>query len=212
MATTVNVFGSAITGATLAGRGEYTARTVTRKDMAAVALERISGENNREGQQFTQTLKEGELSGGRISLGLLNNITGDVLTYVASHSLDGVNGPKTYPRAIQNGQVVAFTRPKTPGAAVVYRGKNEAGAESDWVLAWSNQTVDGSPLNKVHTEIHAPAAEYNGRAWEEIYEKVKQSGDNTATAAGNGLASTAAIGYGNVFIVEGTLYPDGLEV
>ncbi|XP_052183559.1 23 kDa jasmonate-induced protein-like [Diospyros lotus] len=178
-----NVFGNPITNTTLRGLPEYCEKqTITRTDKAHVALngkkEGVKYENAR---QHVQKLKE-EWGVGVSTLCLIYNATGGPVYYVTSHNYLGHIGPAPYPQMIANGQWAAFFHVKTTGelsgstAAVVYRGKNEAGQECDWMLGWSNPYDTNKWKNMVYTEIKEANHFEDGSLWGSIADKMYQCG------------------------------------
>ena len=140
-----NVFGVPITDSTLMGMPEYSEKNgITRRDRASVALAmKDAADKNVDSLQYVENLKR-QWGSGVSTLCLIYNATGDTLNYVASHDYCGHIGPAMYPQEIANGQWGAFLHVKYNGeaagstATVVYRGKNEAEQECDWLLGWSN--------------------------------------------------------------------------
>ena len=148
-----NVFGVPVTDSTLRGMPDYLEKM--HRDRASVALAmKDAADKNVDSLQYVENLKR-QWGSGVSTLCLIYNATGDTLNYVASHDYCGHIGPAMYPQEIANGQWGAFLHvntAETPAgstAAVVYRGKNEAGKECDWMLAWSNPWNTVSLDNKV---------------------------------------------------------------
>ncbi|XP_052180973.1 uncharacterized protein LOC127794112 [Diospyros lotus] len=73
---------------------------------------------------------------------LIHNTIGDTIKFVKFHDFFGQIG--TTPQEIPNGQWGMFLRtgngttPFQSEGAVVYRCKNSAGKECDWMMSWSN--------------------------------------------------------------------------
>ncbi|KAK8940939.1 hypothetical protein KSP39_PZI010781 [Platanthera zijinensis] len=139
-----NVFGNPITNTTLQGMPEYMDKPITRKDRARVAFNmKNAQEKDRNARQYVENLKA-RWGTGVSTLCVVYNSTGDTLTFITSHNWFGHIGPAPYPTNIRNGQWGGFLHVKKSGAAsgsaaaVVYRGKNDAGANCDWMLSWSN--------------------------------------------------------------------------
>lgn len=139
-----NVFGNPITDSTLEGMPQYAGKTITRTDRASAALNmKNAGNKDTNARTFVENLKK-QWGDGVSTLCLVYNATGDTVKFAANHDWYGHIGPSPFPVEIQNGQWGGYLHVKISGeatgssAAVVYRGKNEAGVECDWMLSWSN--------------------------------------------------------------------------
>ncbi|KAF3447939.1 hypothetical protein FNV43_RR08646 [Rhamnella rubrinervis] len=137
-----NVFGNPVTDdiVRLIYPGE---NEITPKLKAKVAFQYINADGRDVNcKNFVHNLKQ-RYGSGISSLCMIFNATGSTLTYVSNKDWHGQIYESPYPSLIQNGQWGAFlhTRPKVSlegsEGAVVYRGKNNAGVQSDWMLAWS---------------------------------------------------------------------------
>ncbi|CAL5324157.1 unnamed protein product [Camellia sinensis] len=187
-----NVFGIPITDATLRVIPEYERRA--RKDRAHVALEMKKAENKDViAREYVENLKR-QWGTGVSTLCLVYNATGGTVTFVTHHDYWGHIGEAApYPVEIANGQWGAFLHVKTTGtatgstAAVVYRGKNEDGADCDWMFAWSNPWDRACWNNTVYTEIRE-AHHYDECNWDRVSELLYNSGLNER-GEGNGCLS-----------------------
>ncbi|KAF3447783.1 hypothetical protein FNV43_RR08487 [Rhamnella rubrinervis] len=90
---------------------------------------------------------------------MIFNAIGSTLTYVSNKDWHGQIYESPYPSLIQNGQWGAFlhTRPKVSlegsEGAVVYRGKNNAGVQSDWMLAWSIPRIGHNSVSRTYQVV-----------------------------------------------------------
>ncbi|XP_057972371.1 uncharacterized protein LOC131160576 [Malania oleifera] len=119
------------------------------------------------------------------------NFTGDTATFVDSKVWDI---PAVAPpcKDIKDGRRLFFMHRRTLGTAVVYRGKNAAEDECDWMLAWSNLQQDHKLVNKVYTEINEAHHYDDDHVWKAIARHLYESGQSS-TATWNGCMSTLEI-------------------
>ncbi|XWS35289.1 hypothetical protein CRYUN_Cryun21dG0113200 [Craigia yunnanensis] len=159
MATAVgtDVFGQPITEEVLMGIPEFANKA--RKARADVAKEWKNKDGKYdEAMRYVRQLKE-KWGTGVSTLSLVYNGTGEPLRFVTSHDWYG-HIYQTYPAEIGNGQWGGFLHVKTAGAAsgsqgaVVYRGKNRDGEDTDWMVGWDNPWERLRYDNNVYAEIH----------------------------------------------------------
>ncbi|KAK8923429.1 hypothetical protein KSP39_PZI019053 [Platanthera zijinensis] len=206
-----NVFGNPITNATLEGMPEYQGKTITRKDRAHVALNmKNAQEKDRNARQYVENLKA-RWGTGVSTLCVVYNSTGDALTFITAHDWHGHIGPATYPVRIENGQWGGFLHVKTSGAATgssaaaVYRGKNDAGADCDWMLSWSTPWDRNLYNNKAYTEVRdAHHYDEGNNRWGVVSDKLNDS-DLYDTSKWKGCYSTVTIGSDTSPIFEGIM-------
>ncbi|XP_057980279.1 jasmonate-induced protein homolog isoform X1 [Malania oleifera] len=196
------VLGKAITDSTLRAMPAYAGKTITQKDRATVAALLLKGasqdQNSSVVQQYTEQLKK-ELAAAGLGAGpstvcVIHNLTGDTVTFATSHVWDKPAVPPVL-KDIENGQTLVFMNKETHGTAVVYRGKNSAREECDWMLSWSNLNWDGKSVSKVYTEINAAHHYDTANVWDAISKQLDVSGPNR-TAAWNGCVSNVTIDSG----------------
>ncbi|XP_052181067.1 23 kDa jasmonate-induced protein-like [Diospyros lotus] len=179
---------------------------VTRIDRARVALNmKNAGNKYVNTKENVFSLARGRAQYNVATICLIYNATGDTITLRRHFHKWGKFESSSYPRNIPNGQWAAFlygeaswpdrpaflhgesywARPIGPESetAVLYRGKNEAGQECDWLFAWS------SPC-KAYTEIKE--VYYFKNRWNEIGDKLDNS-DLTKQDEWNGCLSYASI-------------------
>ncbi|XVE84505.1 hypothetical protein DITRI_Ditri17bG0019000 [Diplodiscus trichospermus] len=165
-----NVFGEAVTQELLMSIPEYANRA--RKERADVANQRKYNDGKyEEAVRYVRQLKA-NWGNGVSTLCVLYNGTGETLRYVTSYDWFGrIEAP--YPQVIANGQWGAFFHTKTPvvasgsQAAVVYRGKNRDGEDTDWMVAWDNPWNTLRFSNNAYAEIH-PAGYFDRINWGSI--------------------------------------------
>ncbi|XP_060674519.1 23 kDa jasmonate-induced protein-like [Ziziphus jujuba] len=201
-----NVFGNPITTATLEAMPEYIGKVITRTDRAHVALNMKNAEGKDvNARKFVENLKE-RYGNGVSTLCLIYNATGDTLKHVGYHDWRGHIGESPYPNEIANGQWGAYLHVKTSGAATgsiaatVYRGKNEAGKDCDWMLSWYNPW---SGKNRVYTEIRE-GHHYEEDHWDYIY-NILSNKELSYTETWNGCISTVTTGVSTSPIFEGIM-------
>lgn len=160
-----NVFGNPITNATLEAMPEYIGKVITRTDRAHVAVNMKNSESKDvNARTFVENLKE-RYGDGVSTLCMVYNATGDPLKFVGNHDWSGHIGESPFPTEIANGQWGAYLHVKTSGAArgsvaaAVYRGKNNAGSDCDWMLAWS---TPWSGSNRVSFVLYLSSLVYLG--------------------------------------------------
>ncbi|ONK72092.1 uncharacterized protein A4U43_C04F15630 [Asparagus officinalis] len=139
-----NVFGNPITDETLKAMTKYIGKKITRCDRAHEALNMIYAESkNVNALQFAEKLKE-QYGNGVSTLCVVYNATGDPITLISTHDWHGHLWKAPVPQALANGQWGAFLHVHPTlgmtgsSAAVVYRGKNDAGEYQDFMLSWVN--------------------------------------------------------------------------
>ncbi|XP_052181061.1 23 kDa jasmonate-induced protein-like [Diospyros lotus] len=149
-------------------------------------------------RQHVELLKK-EWGIGVSTLCLIYNATGDTITYITSHNHYGhLYGPE-YTKEIANGQWGAFLHVKSTGeavgstAVVVYRGKNEAEQECDWLLGWSNPWDRASWDNMVYSEIKEAKHYDNGNLWGGIATEMYKCGQSKSVKW-NGCLSYVSTG------------------
>ncbi|KAI8027360.1 hypothetical protein LOK49_LG02G01657 [Camellia lanceoleosa] len=182
------VFGNPITEETLKGMPEYlnkTTTTITDKAHMALIMKNVA---EAQAFEYMESLKKEMCDcDGVITLGSIYNATGGTITYSVKHDFSGkLAAPSTYPAKIENGQYAVFkheeTSGKNPGScgAVVYWGTNKDDKACDWMFSWSNPTSED---NKVFTEIAEHGhykANYNDCTWDDVHEKLSNSGTTSA--------------------------------
>ncbi|KAF3447787.1 hypothetical protein FNV43_RR08491 [Rhamnella rubrinervis] len=118
----------------------------------------VTDDIRRELQNFVHNLKQ-RYGSGISSLCMIFNATGRSLTYVGNKDWNGQIYESPYPSLLQNGQWGAFlhTRPKVSlrgsQGAVVYRGQNNAGVPSDWMLAWSIPRIGHNSVSRAYLAV-----------------------------------------------------------
>ncbi|KAF3447768.1 hypothetical protein FNV43_RR08472 [Rhamnella rubrinervis] len=186
-------------------------KEITPKLRAKVAFQYINADGRDVNcKNFVHNLKQ-RYGSGISSLCMIFNATGSNLTYVGNKDWHGQIFESPYPSLIQNGQWGAFlhTRPKvslegSEGAAV-YRGKNNAGVPSDWMLAWSIPRIGH---NSAYTEIRE-AHHYETDHWSYI-KGLLESKPTYYTGTWNGCYSAVTIGRGTSPEYVGIMSLDGV--
>ncbi|XP_015866550.3 23 kDa jasmonate-induced protein [Ziziphus jujuba] len=85
--------------------------------------------------------------------------------------------------------------------ATIYRGQDENGDASDWMLAWYNPWDRVLDHNRVCTEIRV-ADHYKGIEWSSIYDYKLSKFDQYSNDTWNGCCSSVIIGYSDVIDVN----------
>lgn len=159
-----NVFGLPIDDLTLQGLPEYADKEVTKVDRAITALKLKNAEGKDANcRKFVENMKN-DWGEGNATLVMLYNATGDNVKFVCDKNWHGHNGPSPYPMTIQNGQWGGFLHVKQTGiaegstAAVVYRGKDNAGDQRDWFIGWNNPWDRLSYDNAVYCLVRGAGA------------------------------------------------------
>ncbi|WOL16858.1 23 kDa jasmonate-induced protein-like [Canna indica] len=210
-----NVFGNPISVEAVAVEGE--AEPEDTDDRNAFALQIVEGladesqirrfgarselDLRNDGSKYQQALlhlktMKARFGNGVSTLCLVYNATGGAIRFVAGHDWWGhVYGDSHYPREVANGQWGAFFHVKRTGtpdgsnAAVVYRGRNAAGEEVDYLLAWDNPWLYWRYNNKAYAEIRE--AGYFDRIDWKLIERCMQRVQLQHRATGRGCAADA---------------------
>ncbi|KAA8536979.1 hypothetical protein F0562_029457 [Nyssa sinensis] len=203
-----NVFGNPITNSTLEGMPEYASKAIRRIDRAHVALNMKNAEKKDvNAREYVENLKR-RWGVGVSTLCLVYNATGDTVTFVTSYDWWGHIGPAPFPQQIANGQWGAFLHVKTSGtatgstAAVVNRGKNDAGDYFDWMLSWSNPWNRNAWDNTAYTDIRG-AKQFVG-IWDTVKAQLFNSGLHHSVTW-KGCSSTVTTGSFTSPIFEGIM-------
>ncbi|GAV70216.1 hypothetical protein CFOL_v3_13714 [Cephalotus follicularis] len=205
-----NVFGHAITNLSLAEMEAYDnnedraheadaceKKKITRKDRAYEALKAKNAHNKaKEAERYVESLKE-QYGFGVSTLCMVYNATGDAIHHIDDHDYVGHTWKSSYPPIIENGQWGVFLHVRPAAAffsgsyaAVVYRGKNEAGNDCDWMFAWGTPFI-GS--NHAFTRIREANHFASNKYWDDISKWVAWAGP-TDKDNWNGCSSMVSIG------------------
>ncbi|CAD5172059.1 unnamed protein product [Musa acuminata subsp. malaccensis] len=203
-----NVFGDPITDETLEGVTEYAKKL--RKLRVAMALDtQMKGNKYESALKYVREMKE-RWGTGVSTLCLVYNATGEPLTLHSTHDWWGhIYDQSPYPMRIGNGQWGAYLHVKRSGtpdgsnAAVVYRGKNDGGDDTDSLLFWDNPWNKASYSNQAYAEINQ-AGYYDNIDWGVIAGKGSNAGPQYR-AAWKGCVSTVVIESGTTAKFEATL-------
>lgn len=172
-----NCFGEVVGGGMLAEFGMES----TKENRARLAL-RLKNDEEKKGQasRYVANLKD-RYGYGPSTLCLVYNATGDTLRHHDDHDwFRGGLYRHGYPEEIGNGQWAAFLHVHKNGdttgsvGAVVYRGKNKASEERDFLLAWY---TPGSDLITRHNKAYCSidrVDSYKDR-WDEIRTTLEKS-------------------------------------
>ncbi|KAG4180012.1 hypothetical protein ERO13_A10G138700v2 [Gossypium hirsutum] len=173
-----NLFGTAIDQAFVMGIPEYANRA--RLDRSVVAMQwKDRGGNYTAAVDYVREVKR-RWGNGVSTLCVLYNGTGERLTYHTDNDWWGsIYLP--YPQIIENGQWACFFHVKRTAAAsgsmgaVVYRGKNKEGEDTDWLVAWDNPWNTLRFTNQAYAEINQ-AGHYDRIDWEALGRTISSAG------------------------------------
>ncbi|KAH7515024.1 hypothetical protein FEM48_Zijuj11G0152300 [Ziziphus jujuba var. spinosa] len=139
-----NVFGIPIMNQTLEAMPKYQGKEITATDRAYEALLMKNADDKEvNARKFVESLKPKYGVLVVTTTSLIYNATGNRLTYVGSHDWQGHIEDSPYPFGARE------------CGATIYRGQDENGDASDWMLAWYNPWDRVLDHNRVCTEIGA---------------------------------------------------------
>ncbi|PSS10193.1 Jasmonate-induced protein [Actinidia chinensis var. chinensis] len=202
-----NVFGNAITDATLKALPEYQNKTITRTDRARVAYMKKNADNKDvNARQYVKGLRDKYGSNDSVQC-LIYNATGDPVTFVLSHDFQGSLGESPFPITIENGQWGGFLHVSWlfTGSigGVVYRGKNCYDEECDWFFAWNNPYNKSGYKSTAYVAIH-PKGYYSDADWGSMFGTVLST-DVTHSCVWNGCLANGAVGRLDSAVFEGLM-------
>ncbi|KAK8488584.1 hypothetical protein V6N13_027536 [Hibiscus sabdariffa] len=173
-----SVFGEPITGEVLMTVSEYANKA--RMDRSVVSMHWINRDRKKDNVTEYVRSSKAEWGTGVSTLCRVYNGTGECLTFHRSHDWLG-HISETYPSVIENGQWGGFLHAKPTGeakgseAAVVYRGKNKNGEDTDWMLCWDNPWNRLQYDNKAYAEINK-AGYFDNIDWTTIESSMEGGG------------------------------------
>ncbi|ONK72104.1 uncharacterized protein A4U43_C04F15750 [Asparagus officinalis] len=203
-----NVFGNPITDETLKAMPEYNNKPITRCDRAHEALNMIHAESKDvNALRYVENLKE-QYGDGVSTLCVVYNASGDPITFQDSHDWHGHLWKAPYPQSLLNGQWGAFLHVHPSGAmagssaAVIYRGKNDAGKDHDFMFSWMNPWWSGSCT--AYTLVR-PAGYFDSEiSWDTLQDNT-DNGKLQWTNENEGCKSYVSIGNNTTAIYEAKL-------
>ncbi|XP_048334273.2 23 kDa jasmonate-induced protein [Ziziphus jujuba] len=204
--------GDAITNETLAAMSKYTGKETGQKERAQHALDTMNEDKKYKALEFVNELKK-EYGTGASTLCLFYNATGDAINFIEKHDWYGHSYKYPYPPELGNGQWGAFLHVHQGGSAtgaigaIVYRGKNCDGNDTDWMQAWYNPWAG---TNRAYTEVHE-AGYFTEGVWDGIYDKLSNTSANN-DYQGNGGQSGVGIGNDTSPYFDGVMTLEGLVI
>ncbi|ONK81213.1 uncharacterized protein A4U43_C01F26580 [Asparagus officinalis] len=208
-------FGTAVTDETLKAMSQYSNKTITRFHRGHEALKLMYADGKEVAPlKYVKELRP-TFGDKAATICMVYNATGDPLEYVTHHNWSGdLQGSTVYPEKIANGQWATFIHASSTVAigtsssgAVVYRGKNKAGADGDWMFSW-NHTFSTLNGHTAYTEIRE-AGHFQGKElWEKLEQltlgsKAESSDDRNGLLAKVYIQSDAVAIYRAVLFLEG---------
>ncbi|XP_020262645.1 23 kDa jasmonate-induced protein-like [Asparagus officinalis] len=202
-----SVFGNPITDETLKAMTKYIGKKITRCDRAHEALNMIYAESkNVNALHFVEILKE-QYGNGVSTLCVVYNATGDPITFISTHDWHGHLWEAPIPQYLANGQWGAFLHVHPTlgitgsSAAVVYRGKNDAGEDQDFMLSWMNPYWPG--YCKAYTMVRE-AGYFTKNRWGQLQDKTNDAELQWSDEC-NGCKSSVSIGNNTTAVYEAKL-------
>jgi len=183
------VFGNPIADETLKAIPTYANKEITPLNRAHEALKLMESR----AVEHIQGLQP-EYGTGMSTLCAVYNATGHTLKFIAGDDWQGCVIGAPYPTEIANGQWGTFQHVGSTlakarsSAAVVYRGKNQAGDDCDFMFSWSTPCPPESSY-KAYTEIFEAG---KVPEWSKLKERTENAGQKSR-ADGNGCTSRASI-------------------